>query len=72
MSIKYVRNFSGLGIAGEITTVCDDEVVWAWTNLHIKVYFGSWIWLMNFKVSKKRKVVSDETFGKNQQADRKD
>ena len=72
MSIKYVRNFSGLGIAGEINTVCDDEVVWAWTNLHIKIYFGSLIWLMNFRVSKKRKVVRYETFGQNKETDLKD
>jgi len=70
--IRYVRNYFALGIGGELHTVCDEKVMWAWTNLHIKVLLGPFVWLMNFKVSRKRKAVLDGTIGKNQEADRKD
>ena len=63
MRLKHVKNFFGLGAAGELTTVCDNKVMWAWTNLHIKVYLGSFIWLINLKVSRKRKAVLDGKLG---------
>jgi len=54
---RYMRRFLGLGAAGELHTVCDDKVMWAWTNLHIKVYLGPIVWLINLRVSGRRKAV---------------
>jgi hypothetical protein len=55
--IRYIRHFLGLGVAGELSVLCDDRVMWMWTNLHIKVYLGPWIWLINLPVSRRRKAV---------------
>ena len=54
---KYVRHFFGLGIGGDLSTICDDRVMWAWTSLHLKVFFGVFIWMVDVQVSRKRKAV---------------
>jgi len=66
-NIRHIKHFFGVGVAGETYTVCDDKIMWAWTNLHIKVYLGPWIWLVNLPVSGRRKAVKDEQVAKDQQ-----
>ena len=55
--LKYVRHFFGLGVGFETFKTCDDRCMWSWKVLHVKVYLGPLVWLMNFPSNKRRKAV---------------
>jgi len=55
--IKRLPNFFGLGMAGELHTIIDDDMNWEWTSLNWRIYLGSWLIANSTRVSRKRRPV---------------